>query len=567
MASSSVLFAAFWGMLAAQLVQLEWTTDFPASHPHQIGHDGPWQAVSLRVGGDLGFTVDVWPTDKDLIYIVANTTLGEHSIENLQFSKKLPMWFGNPLEWALYNTTFSSGRGYSELIALSPKTSRPISFNYSIAVFNEPIFTLPDERGYINNVGILGLGSPAVNSPNDGNPIDGKPTLLEQLKQSGEITSRSFGMHMGSAQHSQPGSLVLGGYEQNRALGDIGIFDVDDGGSPHIFLLDVTLDTQVGDSPFNESKIGSIYQGTDNSYMANITKFLGGTKGSALVDLSSAVPYIYLPPGTCETASQYLPVIWDEDIELYIWNQTDPQYDRIVSSSAYLGFIFADRDASNITIKVPFQLLNLTLLPPIVHLPTPYFPCKPLAGESPNRWTLGRAFLQAAFYGVNFETQTTFIGQGPGPNMDISVVRVMRPKDTGIISNPIASFEESWSAYWTVLPKSPNKSQGSKDDLSRAGTEGIIVGSIFGGLILVFGAAITIWNRRRQFTQHFRTVERQNYEENLSLLGAVIELDASPIPLDMSDLLPHECEYTIFAILAKYRSYPFPTQYCIGFAS
>ncbi len=472
---------------------------------------------------------------------MANTTVGEHSVENLPSSKELPSFFGPPREWDLYNSTFSRGYGYSELIAISPKTSNPISLNYSIVVRNESVFTLPDGRNYTNSVGVLGLGPQPVNSPDEGNPIDGEPTLLEQLKASGKISSSSFGMHMGSAKHDQPGSLVLGGYEQNRVLGNIGIFNIDDGGTPHIFLLDIILDTEVGGSPFNESKIGSVYQGLgNNSYAANYTKYLGGTHGSALVALSPSLPYIYLPQGTCETASQYLPVTWDEDIGLYIWNQNDPQYVRIVNSSAYLGFIFADRDASNITIKVPFRLLNLTLSPPIVDLPTPYFPCKPFTRDWPSL-PLGRAFLQAAFYGANFDTQTTFIGQGPGPDMDMSVVNIIRPEETTILSNSIASFEESWSSHWTVLTPA-TESSSSKSGLSAAATGGIVVGSTLGGLVLICGAGILFWKRRIGQTRPFQTTEYQSDDENLGLLGAVIELDASPSALDKSDPLPHECE-------------------------
>lgn len=71
-----------------------------------------------------------------------------------------------------------------------------------------------------------------------------------------------------------------------------------------------------------------------------------------------------------------------------------------IPGSLMLGFKF-QKDSSNthtIDIKVPFALLNLTLDYPLVDRPTPYFPCMPT-----NRtYGLGRAFLQAAFVGVNW---------------------------------------------------------------------------------------------------------------------------------------------------------------------
>ncbi|KAJ2991022.1 hypothetical protein NUW58_g2677 [Xylaria curta] len=494
----------------------------------------------------MSFDVDLWPTGDGMIYIVANTTVGQHAVENLPFSVVKPFFGSPPPGWSVNNVTTSWSYGYSQQITISPRVSNPISLNYSIVVMNESIFSLPDGRAYANSVGVLGLGPPVVNSPNKGNPIDGDPTLLEQLKSFGKISSFSFGMHMGSAQHNQPGSLVLGGYEQNRVLGDIGLFDIDDGGVSHIFLLDVFLDTQVGSSPFNTSKTVSVYKGiNDNTYAANLTKLLGGTRGSVLVALDPSVAYIYLPPGTCEAASQYLPVTWDRSTGLYLWNQNDPKYASIIKSPAYLGFIFADRNGSNITIKVPFQLLNLTLSSPLVDSPTPYFPCKTVSDQmSTTHWPLGRAFLQAAFYGVNYEKQITFIAQSPGPDMGTSAVKTIRPNDTTILSDSISLFEKSWLTYWTTLipttgliPPSPDSERG----LSTADTAGVAVGSIFGGLLIIGSALWFFWRRTRQ-TRYIQPPSRQNSDRYASISGVPIELDASQDAMDISDPLPHECE-------------------------
>ncbi|KAI0420360.1 hypothetical protein F5X98DRAFT_383021 [Xylaria grammica] len=326
-----------------------------------------------------------------------------------------------------------------------------------------------------------------MNNTDEGDPISKQPTLLEQLRASGKILSNSFGMHMGSAQHGQPGSLVLGGYEQNRALGDVGLFNSDDRGTPHIFLLDVILDTQAGLSPFRDSSIGSVYKGLgDNSYAAEYARFLGGTDGSAVVALSPSVPYIYLPPGTCETAGQYLPATWDEDMELYKWNPNDPQYARIVNSLAYLGFIFADRNASNITIKVPFRLLNPTLSLPLVDLPIP------------------------------------------------------TSRESTILSTSIASFEESWLAHWTVITEPARHKSKSDNGLPYAVVAAIAVVGTVTGVGLIYGGLVLLWRRGARQALRYETTKRQNDDGYSSTLEITKELDASPTALDKSDCLPHE---------------------------
>ena len=103
---------------------------------------------------------------------------------------------------------------------------------------------------------------------------------------------------------------------------------------------------------------------------------------------------------------------------LYTWNLGD-QFPRIVDSPAFMAIVLADNEAKNITIKIPFQLLNLTLSPPIVGISIQYSPCMPSAAYSP--YMLSRAFLQAAFLRFEYEHNLSFIAQASGPNMEQSV--------------------------------------------------------------------------------------------------------------------------------------------------
>lgn len=118
------------------------------------------------------------------------------------------------------------------------------------------------------------------------------------------------GLHMGSASLNQPGSLVLGGYEQNRVLGNIGTFDLSRSSTsgPQAFILDDILDVDIGVSPFNESNSISVWHGINDDFGASEAQARGGRIGSRIIYLNPSIPYMYLLSGICETVAQYLPV-------------------------------------------------------------------------------------------------------------------------------------------------------------------------------------------------------------------------------------------------------------------
>lgn len=261
-------------------------------------------------------------------------------------------------------------------------------------------------------------------------------------------------------------------------------------------LRDVKLGVEEGGSPFDPASTGSLYQvnnASDAVTMAALT--FGAPRGTVIVIPNPAAPYIYLPYGTCEAVAQFLPVSWNAHAGLYTWNTADPQYPRIVNSPAYLEFILADKLATNISIKVPFKLLNLTLESPIVDTPTAYFPCKPL-NSTYGFYELGRAFLQAAFLAVNYEQNLTFLAQAPGPDPDQSVLQTIKPSDTNLISNPIASFRNSWTNHWTVLPTT-NSPSNRNTGLSTGAKAGIALGALAAFALLLLGLLFLLRRRKR----------------------------------------------------------------------
>lgn len=481
-------------------IQLPWEGEY--------GPDGPWQAIKLGVGTITdGYdrvirvpTAMMWPDCRVTCKVLTPALGGEYTATNSSFVIPTPDAMitnaddTEPMGKVIHEDW--SGSRVFDVLMLDNKMGHRFPVNASLDVVEKWEYNLPNGGEFFSApVGTLGLGEPY--SYAQGPP----PGILQVLKAENSISSILFGLHIGSVALGQPASMVLGGYEQNRALGSVAVFKFKPGSTlPTFYLLDVLLGTQLGTSPFAnpDRDEGSVWQGIrDNpgDIAEERTEELGLKPGTALVIPDATVPYIYLPPGTCEAAARRLPVTWDDRLGLYLWNIDDPAYQRIVLSPAYLSFVFADRTATNITIKVPFRLLNLTLEPPLVRTPTPYFPCKPL-NSTTGAWVLGRAFLQAAFFGVHFEQNATFLAQAPGPALVQRVVRSLGPGDATLQTNPIQQFEESWLSSWTVLSSSSTSAEPSAEPSSGGDgvlSTGPVVGIVVGAIAMLVASIATLW--------------------------------------------------------------------------
>lgn len=438
------------------------------------------------------------------------------------------------------------------------------------------IYTLPNGVEYTSNVGNLGLG------PSETTNV---PSILEQIRDYGDIDYLAFGLHLGSFPLDLPGSLILGGYDRSRALGMVGKFPLN-----YAFLMDVYIGTESGYSPFNVSGNISVYQGLDGDPPAQkYTRNLNGPKRAAVAEFDARFPYIFLPNGTCEAAAESLPVVWNASIGLYLWDVNDPRYKSTVSSPAYLGFVFADKEDVDITIKVPFQLLNLTLLPPITEIPTPYFPCKPTESSWPGVFKLGRAFLQAAFSKsaplqtpaipmmiiehqtrsatliagdistkttlilnvvvfVSYEKNISFVAQAPGPDTRQSIFVTPEIDAENIESDPIELFASTWAPYWREIQapensggsSSPETAQEPEQGLTTGAKAGIAVGCVVAGLGGLVGAVF--WTRRRKSRTAVQaeSAEKSPPPREEALGRPRSELPANAKPGEIGLVLPHD---------------------------
>ena len=551
----------------ASTYELRWSTDVGSEEfpfPPTYGPDGPWQAIAVAVGNGTGngsianpfirgTLMPLYPCGSSMTQVLTPSVGGNYSAQNSSTAVKVGSSNSNPDDWfaSVFSNTSSWGFAVYDTVTLAQKITDqdPQKINTTLLPIDEWNATTPNGFFYTsqNRVGVLGLGGDDDEN-SMGHLRTNTQSIVQQMKDSGAVGSKSFGLHMGSVPLDQSGSLILGGYDSSRILGPVGIFPYQ-GGLPTTTLLDVGLGVEEGGSPFISAFTGSLYKGNDGSEVADqISSSLGAPKGSIMVVPSPAAPYIYLPFGTCEAVANYLPVTWSQQAALYTWNTDDPRYATIIGSPAYLEFTLADMNAKNLTIKVPFALLNLTLEPPLVAAPTPYFPCQPY-NSSYGFWALGRSFLQAAFLGINYEQNLTFLAQAPGPSMDQSVTQTINPSDRNLTSSSTSSFQKSWAKSWKALPgsdvfnpagstTSESAPSSSSSSLTSGAKAGIAIGAIAAACIIALATLFLIKRKRRRQAQ--APDQRQPMLQGQASDGT--EHKGYYGPSDMSEPLPHDMD-------------------------
>ena len=423
------------------------------------GPDGPWQAVSVQLGGQ---DLDLYPggiyqsaiLTKQLCQGIDQSPCGSGGLFDPKNSATIDQdsiqWKGDDTdatsEWTDGATLFSSTCNASSVRDLLQVSGVSVP-NFSVKMYSSLKTVYPDGN-YPPQVGALSLG-PVINQTftRGDEPAINASLIPAELAAQGEIPSSSFGLHVGIGAQALKLSLSLwlGGYDASRIVGPVSFQSIDDNDSEHlaIDLLDIGIGVDHGESPFSfTSQQGLLSRGNSSITSAGLS-----------VLMNPGAPYLYLPNSTCAAIAKDLPVTYDIGKALYFWNIADPQYAKIVTSPTYLSFVFLG-SSGNLTIKAPFQLLNLTLQAPLVSTEIPYFPCQPPQGPE-GYFSLGRAFLQAAFVGVNWASMGEnkwYLAQAPGPKLDTNPQS--RPL-TGLAPVGLGQeWADTWTGYWAALPTS-----------------------------------------------------------------------------------------------------------------
>ena len=305
--------------------------------------------------------------------------------------------------------------------------------------------------------------------------------------------SYSYSLHIGSTAFNYPGSMLYGGYDKGRAIGPGTTY-----GDSAPQLQDIVLGVETGGSPWSfDSKKGLLLTNTSQNEPI-----------AAYPD--SIAAQLFLPSQTCDNLAKQLPITFDDSSGYYLWNTNDPAYRNITTSAAYLGFVFppATGDTEDVTIKVPFQLLVLNLTTPASGRPgqTPYFPCMAYEPTDGN-YILGRAFLQAAFWGRNWNNHVSWLTQAPGPGsskagLGQQLIDIEDSDTTLDFYTGDDYFRQSWDSYWSPLPggtedNTSSSGSNSSSGLSTGAIAGIAVAAVVVGLALI-GLLIFCCLRRRK---------------------------------------------------------------------
>ena len=489
------------------------------------GPDGPWQAVSIGFG-DPPQPLDLYPGGVWESTILTEDICQEYADESCGTGGLFHPGDSNTIDETSIQYDYGESGNTSQVpyeltygaMLYSFSNSTPILdqlqiANHTVQNFSARIFSsltmVYSGKEYPIQVGELALGPIANQSFSVGGPTTNASLVPGTFDSQQIIPSNSYGLHIGigAEAHKLDLSLMLGGYDASRIVGNVSHQPVrpetdDDYGNEFIIdLLDVTIGVDHGASPFSYSSKEGLLNAGNSSI----------TSGGVQVVMNPLAPYLNLPNSTCAAIAKELPVIYNTELSLYLWNVTDPQYANVVTSPTYLSFVF-NGSSGNITINVPFQLLNLTLQPPLVSRNTSYFPCQPPQGNT-GEYSLGRAFLQAAFIGVSWAGQGKgdwYLAQAPGPNIGPNA----QPKaikndvpESGLSSN----WSTTWNGHWTALqevssptpnppvpPKSPSTPpKAPSHSLSGGAIAGIAVGCVCAVLIAV-GLGILIFIRTRR---------------------------------------------------------------------
>ncbi|KAI1119904.1 aspartic peptidase domain-containing protein [Nemania abortiva] len=425
-------------------------TPFAATWSDQTyGPDGPWPAVEVTLGYDQ--TIALYPGREFQSFLLTSDYCNGNDTCT---SSKAHLY--NKAQAQVDNTgstgaiQYAPGPNFMSGLEMAGENAESwidnmdlgglTVPNVSLALLSASYAVYPDNTWYPLSVGCLGIGAPkTVNQSftlGNGLPNINASLVPGWLNAENEIPSNSFAMHIGSANPPMPGSLYFGGYDQNRIVGDI-LTETDDY-TKAISLKDIGITVVDGSSPWNFTSQDGLLAAKNASI----------TSGGIKVSVDGCSPYLTLPQSTCDAIASHLPVKYNGNLGLYIWQQDDPKYAQIVSSASTLDFTFlAGSNTQYVTISVPFPHLNLTLTEPLVDTDQQYFPC--YTGPS-GSYTLGRAFLQDAFVGANWDSKTWWLAQAPGPNIPTAQVVTLTESDTEIQASK-NDWKESWSGSWKAL--------------------------------------------------------------------------------------------------------------------
>lgn len=531
------------------------------SSSRYYGQDGPWGAVTVSYGGysqedaddSRWQPFDFFPGGQFNSFIISPQAYGDNgthlcglagttSTPTTQTLDGSKIWYRPEFNYTADSGIYMIGNIYTQTMHIGTfgGSAGQTVFNTSTVIVDGLTYLTPANKNITAvEIGFLALGdgdksggSTAASNNSDHGDIQAW-NIPRSLWSSKVIPSFTYSLHLGSAALRYPISLIFGGYDKGRMIGAPTTF------SGQATLLDIGIGVELGASPFNfSSKSGLLFDAS-------------GHNAAITADPDPQGPYLSLPEETCTAITENLPVKFNDSSGYYLWQVDDPAYSSIVSSPAFLSFTFppSPGDTENVTVKVPFLLLNLTLGPALSGLnePVPYFPCMPyVPTRAEDHYVLGRAFLQAALIGRNWDKAVSWLAQAPGPGLGLQGLGVspqnIDPDQVTLEAFPgdaAAQSRSTWSAYWTPLPEpiasndSATAAPDSDGDLSTGAKAGIGVGVSIIGTAFIAGLVLILW-RRKKASSAAQTMLLQDADHKDSILDR--KDPSPPYPTDKSSV-------------------------------
>ncbi|KAK3113889.1 hypothetical protein LTR53_008369 [Teratosphaeriaceae sp. CCFEE 6253] len=341
------------------------------------GIDGPWSSFALQVGTPPQSVRVQISTAAPFIWTIEDGGCPAGYVDNCIASRGALFQSNKSLTWvpnSIYTFAFednlgmdtNGNTGFDTVEMGWPGAGGP-TIDHAI------VFNIKSSTYW---TGGLGLNPRPSNFTNFNDP---QPSPLQQLKNASAIPSLSYGYTAGNQYQlaNVYGSLVLGGYDQNRFTPTDVSFS---------FGEDISRDLLVN--------IRAITSGSTN--------LLPDGNVQAFVD--SSIATMWLPVTACQAFETAFGLEWNEDLNMYPVNDT--HHDLLKSSNASVTFTLSPNVTGGETINVvlPYGAFDLTLNYPFITNPNSsyYFP---LQRGNDSQYTLGRAFLQEAYLIADYDRQ------------------------------------------------------------------------------------------------------------------------------------------------------------------
>ena len=246
----------------------------------------------------------------------------------------------------------------------------------------------------VSSLGTFGLNDTNINGT--GNP----PSLLQSLKDDQNIPSLSWAYTAGASYLEPPllGSLTLGGYDETRfnVTGDYYITNPGNDGQRNLLVDLMQISTNISNASALLTSEISVY-------------------------LDTTVPQLILPTVVCIAFEKTFNLSWDSSHQKYAVN--DNLHERLLALNPTIvlslwAVVSTNTSQKTLDITMPYSSFDLEDKVSDGTGNARYFPLQ--RAETPDQYTLGRAFFQNAYVIVDYERASVKVYQALYPSSDMN---------------------------------------------------------------------------------------------------------------------------------------------------